>query len=120
MLKAFIIVLITILSLVLVAYLNAQRNQIKLGMDSEVAKRYTDMIFDTITHCVVATNQTYVDTLKKAGKFDGAAQKEAFNKTLQTVLSILTDDVKEYIKMTTGDVDSYLSAIIEAAVRQNK
>jgi hypothetical protein len=36
------------------------------------------MATDTITNCVIATNQTYVNSLKEQGKFDEAAQKEAF------------------------------------------
>ena len=36
------------------------------------------MLSETITKCVVATNQTYVETLKKQGKFDKEAQKIAF------------------------------------------
>jgi hypothetical protein len=36
------------------------------------------MLTDTITKCVIATNQTYVETLKKEGKFDLEAQEVAF------------------------------------------
>jgi len=28
------------------------------------------MLADTVTKCVIATNQTYVETLKKEGRFD--------------------------------------------------
>jgi len=36
------------------------------------------MLDDTITKCVIATNQTYVDSLKDKNAFDKAAQEEAF------------------------------------------
>jgi hypothetical protein len=36
------------------------------------------MLNRTITECVIATNQTYVETLKQQGKFDEEAQKIAF------------------------------------------
>jgi hypothetical protein len=47
-------------------------------MDDETAKKYTSMLFETIRDCVSATTQTYVEGLKKQGKFDEAAQKVAF------------------------------------------
>ena len=53
------------------------------------------MIYNTISVCVIATNQTYVDALKKAGKFDEEAQKEAFAKTYNAVLLVLSDEVKK-------------------------
>ena len=40
--------------------------------------KYLKMLSETITKCVIATNQTYVETLKKQGKFDEEAQKIAF------------------------------------------
>ena len=39
------------------------------------------MLNETITKCVIATTQTYVETLKKEGKFDKTAQETAFSKT---------------------------------------
>ena len=38
--------------------------------DNELSKKYIQMLSETITKCVIATNQTYVETLKKQGKFD--------------------------------------------------
>ena len=37
--------------------------------------KYLSMLTETITSCVIATNQTYVEALKKEGKFDLEAQK---------------------------------------------
>ena len=34
-------------------------------VDSDTADKYIAMLTDTITNCVVATNQTYVDALKE-------------------------------------------------------
>jgi hypothetical protein len=50
-------------------------------MDNELADKYVQMLTDTITACVIATNQTYVEPLKKQGKFDAEAQKHAFELT---------------------------------------
>lgn len=78
------------------------------------------MVADTIATCVVATNQTYVNSLKEKGEFGIEAQKEAFQKTLDAVLAILTEDAKEYLKVVYGDLNKYLTTQIEAMVNVNK
>ena len=78
------------------------------------------MLNDTITSCVLATSQTYVDTLKKEGKFDAEAQKKAFKMTYESVMNILTDDAKSYLYEIYGDLESYITAEIEAEVNHNK
>lgn len=104
----------------LIAFLNTKRDQAKTQTENEVARKYIDMITDTVTRCVIATNQTYVDTLKKQGQFNAEAQEIAFQKTLLSVSSILTLDAKNYIQEATGDVNTYLTQLIEAEVAKNK
>lgn len=115
-----IIPLLGILTKYLVDFLNAKRQEINNSIDNETAIKYNDMIFSTVTDCVIATNQTYVEALKTQGAFDAEAQKVAFQKTLDAVLSILTDDAKEYIKEAFGDITVYLTTLIESSVNKNK
>ena len=115
-----IIPILGILTKFIIDFLTAQRDKLRADTDSEIAQKYTEMIFDTVTRCVIATNQTYVDTLKKEGKFDAEAQKEAFNKTKNAVLALLTEDAKAYIVESFGDITVYLTQLIESMVNQNK
>lgn len=78
------------------------------------------MIVDTVTRCVIATNQTYVDALKEEGSFDKEAQEIAFQKTFNAVMAILSEDMKQYIIETFGDLQVYLFQLIEAQVAQEK
>ena len=78
------------------------------------------MLTSTITDCVIATNQTYVDALKVEGKFDAEAQKKAFSLTCNAVLYILTDDAKEYLSESLGDLESYITSKIESQVKLQK
>lgn len=78
------------------------------------------MVYQTVVDCVIATNQTFVESLKKSGSFDEAAQKEAFNRTMNAVMTILSDDAKEYIAEVTGDLKTYLTQLIEAEVNKRK
>lgn len=115
-----IIPLLGILTKYLIDFLNAKRQEINQTVDNETAIKYNNMIFNTVTDCVIATNQTYVEALKAQGAFDAEAQKIAFQKTLDAVLSILTDDAKEYIKEAFGDITIYLTTLIESSVNKNK
>lgn len=115
-----VIPLLGILTKYLVDFLSAKRDELKAKTDNETAQKYTDMIYQTVVDCVIATNQTYVDSLKKSGSFDEAAQKEAFNRTMSAVMTILSEDTKEYISEATGDVNTYLTQLIESEVNKRK
>lgn len=115
-----VIPLLGILTKYLVDYLTAKRDEINSKTDNETAQKYTNMIYQTVVDCVIATNQTYVDSLKKSGSFDEAAQKEAFNRTMNAIMTILSDDAKEYITEATGDLNTYLTQLIESEVNKHK
>ena len=78
------------------------------------------MLAQTITDCVIATNQTYVEALKNKNAFDKDAQIEAFRMTYEAVLNILSDDAKEYLQQAMGDFEGYIIQKIEAEVSANK
>lgn len=115
-----IIPLLGILTAYLVQYISAKKDTLVKQNDNALANKYITMLSKTITDCVIATNQTYVDSLKSQGKFDAEAQKKAFNMTLTAVLSILNDEAKEYLTEAYGDLNTYITKQIEAAVNKNK
>lgn len=69
---------------------------------------------------VAMVSQTYVDSLKAAGGFDEAAQKQALSMALAACLASLSQSAQDYIKRTYGDVNAYLTTKIEAEVRAQK
>ena len=78
------------------------------------------MLNKTVTNCVIATNQTYVDALKDKNAFTEEAQKEALQKTYSAIMAILSEDAKDYLSNATGDLQSYIMNLIEAQVKENK
>jgi hypothetical protein len=78
------------------------------------------MLNSTITDCVIATTQTYVESLKAQGKFDVEAQKVAFNMTYEAVIKLLTAEAEEYLKVAIGDLNLYITQRIESEVKLNK
>jgi hypothetical protein len=94
--------------------------ELKQKHDNEIFHKYMDMLDKTICEVVMSTNQIYVDTLKKEGKFDGEAQKKAFEHTYQTIMTILTDDAKIYLSEAIGDLQLYVQNKIESEVMLQK
>ena len=115
-----IIPLLGILVPYFIKWLQAKSAEIQAKVDNDTADKYIQMITDTVVNCVIATNQTYVESLKANGKFDLEAQKVAFQKTLDAVLAVLSEDSKKYISTAFGDVETYLTTLIESAVNANK
>lgn len=115
-----IIPLLGVLVTYLVKYINSKSKELESQVDNETAKKYINMLTKTITDCVIATNQTYVETLKAQGKFDAEAQKKAFDMTLSAVQGLLTKEAKTYLAELYGDLDAYITTQIEAAVNKNK
>lgn len=75
---------------------------------------------DIIMAAVSETSQTFVDDLKKTGNFTDALKNEAYDKTLARVKAQLTDEATKLIKTTTNDLDAWLEAEIEKAVKNSK
>lgn len=116
---AFIDMLVLVLTALcgyLLTYINKKKQALQQDINNELVTKYTDLIEQTIIDCVTATNQTYVEALKKEGAFTKEAQREAFSRTLNNVMSILTEDCYEYLATITSDVDKYIANKIEAEV----
>lgn len=115
-----IIPLLGVLTTYLVQWIKLRSSQIQKTMDNELLKKYTSMLEDTISNCVIATNQTYVEALKEQNAFGSVEQKIAFEKTYVAVMEILTEEAKDYLQEVFGDLQAYITSQIEAQVNKNK
>ena len=115
-----IVPLLAVLTGYLVQWIKAKTAEATEKNQKDVFDKYITMLGETIAKCVSATNQTYVDALKKAGSFDAEAQKHAFDMTLTAVVSVLGKDAIEYLTAIYGDLTSYLTTLIEAEVKSQK
>jgi hypothetical protein len=104
----------------LIKFINKKTKELEETVISEKEKKYIQMLNSTITDCVIATTQTYVESLKAQGKFDAEAQKIAFNMTYEAVVKLLTSEAEEYLKVAIGDLNLYITQRIESEVRLNK
>lgn len=115
-----IIPLLGVLTTYLVIFIKNKSAALQEQTDNELYKKYIALLDETITKCVIATNQTYVEALKDKNAFDPEAQKKAFEMTYQSVLAILSKDAQEYLTEAVGDLNAYIVKSIEAQVNANK
>lgn len=118
--EVVVIPLLGILTTYVVKIVNAKLEEVSANRKNELEKKYIDMLNDTISDCVIATTQTYVESLKKQGSFDAEAQKKAFNQTYGAVMGILSEEAKKYLNEAIGDLNLYITQKIEAEVKINK
>ena len=118
--EVVVIPLLGILTAYVVKIVNAKLEEVSANRKNELEKKYIDMLNDTISDCVIATTQTYVESLKKQGSFDAEAQKKAFNQTYGAVMGILSEEAKKYLNEAIGDLNLYITQKIEAEVKINK
>ena len=119
-LEVCVIPLLGVLTAYIVKFIKIKSDEITSKNKNDLADKYIAMLTDTITSCVIATNQTYVEALKKDNAFTAEAQKEAFNQTFNAVMAVLTDDAKEYLTAAYGDLNAYITTKIEAEVNISK
>lgn len=111
---------LSIVGIYLTYLISVKINEIKQKTNNDTAKKYLDMLDNSITMAVLSTTQTYVEALKKEGKFNEEAQKSAFKQTYEAVMKVLTEEAKKYIITIVGDLDTYVTNQIEAQVKLTK
>ena len=119
-LQVCIIPLLGTLTAFVIKYINTKSKEAQNKIDNDMADKYIAMLADTISACVIATNQTYVEALKKENAFTADAQKTAFNLTFNAVMNVLTDEAKTYLTAIYGDLNAYITNKIEAEVNLSK
>ena len=84
-LQVCIIPLLGVLTAYIVKFINIKSAEIQTNVDNDMADKYIAMVTETISACVIATNQTYVNTLKGQNAFDAANgnASQAYNNPLQ-------------------------------------
>ena len=109
--------LLKILGAIVIPYLvYVIRNKIQ----NETLANYIEDAIGILYAAVDCTNQTFVDELKKEGRFDKEAQIEAFNRSKELVMNLLSEAAKQAIIKSCGDLESWVRMQIESAVAEAK
>lgn len=75
---------------------------------------------ETVITAVDYVQQTFVDQLKKDGKFNSEAQKEAMKKALNYAIVTITDTTKKIIESENIDLEALIEKYIESAILKSK
>ena len=101
-----------------VLFLKVKIKEQEKKLENDQLVKYIDAATDAISKAVLTVNQTYVDSLKKQGKFDEAAAKTA--KQIDKAKALITENSKKAIETLYSDFEAYLNDAIEELVRENK
>lgn len=106
-------------------FLGQLATRIKAAAKSETEARVIHEIDRAVQAAVTYVNQTYVDSLKNAGKFaeNGEYAENAFRQAYSKTIEILTADAHRWLETHFGGeegIRDYLTVKIEENVRYNK
>lgn len=88
--------------------------------DNELLNQYIDTVQQIVYDVVLTVSQTYVDSLKGSQSFDEQAQKQAKQMAITTAKSLISYEAQEAIIKVYGNMDLYISNLIESMVKQSK
>ena len=94
--------------------------ELKTKTDSAALRCLLDKIDFIVQTCVEATNQTFVDDLKQDGSFNKDEQEQAFQNTFESIENMLTDEDKQQIIDSFGDLGTFLRNSVENYIRNSK
>lgn len=121
MLINIISVLVTAVVIPVISLLGAKRvSWLSTKIKNEKANKMIKTATEIVVSAVKTVFQTYVDALKKEGKFDKESQILALTKAKDIALSQMTEDVKEFIQTNYGKLDLWLTTQIEANINTLK
>lgn len=103
-----------------IVFLNAKVAEKTATIEDGNIKKYINAATEAVSLAVLTVQQTFVDSLKAAGKFDMEAGKRAKEMALEKAKSIITDETKKYVEMLYGDFESWIDQAIETMVRESK
>lgn len=107
---AVILPLISFAGTKLISWLNTK-------VKDENAKMQLTVATNIVKNAVLTVFQTYVDSLKASGTFNAQAQSTALLKAKEIALSQMTAEVKEYIIINYGDIETWLTTQIESTIK---
>ena len=116
-------ILIPLLITIITICICTMTSKIEKDAARTAPSKYSEIIYgleNTVNKAVITTNQTFVNELKKQGKFDKEAMEEAYNKTFDSIIASLSQSFFEYIDKETIDIDTLLKNMIETSVDWNK
>ena len=97
-----------------------ESNIIADAAKNEVLSKIVEGALSDVMDAVLYVNQVYTDSLKASGRFDKAAQEEAFNRAYAEAMNMISEEAKKVIEQLYGSFDRWLKLKIESSVSMAK
>ena len=120
LLYVMIVVILPLLVRYVVVYLNVKTKEYSSQIENETLRKYVEDANEIIATIVLSVSQTYVDAMKKAGKFTPEAQETAKNMAIEQAKQMISEASRNAIITLYNDFDAYINSQIEALVRTTK
>ena len=120
LLQAIITVSTPIVAAFVVKWLNAKSGEAKTHMESELAGKYVSDSILAVANAVMYTSQTFVDRLKADDKWTAEGQKQALDMAIRQAKAMLTKDASTFLTQAYGDLNGYLTTLIEAEIKSQR
>lgn len=120
LLYVIIIGTVPVVAKYVISFLVAKKEQIEISTENKVLSDTVNDAVDLIIKAVNTVSQTYVDGLKKEGKFTEDAQKEAFEKAFSTAKMLISEESLILLGSLYTDVDSWIRIQIESYILESK
>ena len=112
-LSAAIAALISYLSERLIVLINQK-------IQNQKASKALSEAVELVVNAVKATQQEYVDELKKAGTFDTDAQKIALEMAIKKVRANMSVETEKYLAANADDLNDWIADMIHSVIYDMK
>lgn len=112
-LSAAIAALISYLSERLIVLINQK-------IQNQKASKALSEAVELVVNAVKATQQEYVDELKKAGTFDTDAQKIALEMAIKKVRANMSVETEKYLTANADDLNDWIADMIHSVIYDMK
>lgn len=108
-LSAAIVALVSYLSERLIVLINQK-------IQNQKASKALSEAVELVVNAVKATQQEYVDELKKAGTFDTGAQKIALEMAIKKVRANMSAETEKYLTANVDDLNDWIADMIHSVI----
>ena len=112
-LSAAIVALISYLSERLIVLINQK-------IQNQKASKALSEAVELVVNAVKATQQEYVDELKKAGAFDTDTQKIALEMAIKKVRANMSVETEKYLTANADDLNDWIADMIHSVIYDMK
>lgn len=120
LLYTVITTILPIITAYIISFLKAKRDEKLQDINNEYIRNTLKDAMDIILDTVDTISQTFVDDLKKDGKFDKDKQKEALEKAINQAKKLMSEEVISLIIEKYNDLDEWIRTQIEAYIKKAK